>query len=361
MSQPSSSGFVNRAPEWQRLRELLSRAAGNSGLQNLTEQELWELPSLYRKALSDLSLIRSARIPGTVEQELSQLCNQAHSLIYAGTQRKRSAGAMHYLMVELPQTARRQSRLILFAALVMSLFAALGFIHSLAQPEVAEAVMGPYILGYYQAQLEGAREEADLQLAAQIAPEERPSAWLYITINNIMVSFNALMYGVLGGVPSIFVLAFNGYMVGALGYVYFNSDPGIDINLPLYFIAGIAPHGSIELPAICIAAAAGMLLGFSWVFPGGRPRGQAFREAVPDALRLIMICVVTLIVAGVIEGFITPLRSPAGVPLNLWFAAKIAVGLVIFGFWLIWLSQGGQSGRQTAKKQAASETEAAAA
>ncbi len=358
MSQPRSTGLVQRAPEWQRLRELLSRCGGNNGLQNLTEQELWELPSLYRKALSDLSLIRSAGIPGTVEQELSQLCNQAHGMIYAGTQRRRGKGLVYYLMAELPQAARRHSRMILFAGLVMAIFAVLGFVHSLLQPKVAEAVMGPYILGHYEAQLEGAREEADLQLATQIAPEERPSAWLYITINNIMVSFNALMYGVLGGVPSLFVLGFNGYMVGALGYVYFNSDPGININLPLYFIAGIAPHGSIELPAICIAAAAGMLLGFSWVFPGGKPRGQAFREAVPDALKLIMICVVTLIVAGIIEGFVTPLRHPTGFPLDMWFMIKIAIGAVVFGCWLLWLSQGGLE-RPAAVRAAAADGAAA--
>jgi hypothetical protein len=71
--------------EWQCLRELLIKA--KHGPAALSEQELWELPSLYRRALSDLSLARTTGAAPHVEHELTQICNAAHGLIYRRTDR----------------------------------------------------------------------------------------------------------------------------------------------------------------------------------------------------------------------------------------------------------------------------------
>jgi uncharacterized membrane protein SpoIIM required for sporulation len=142
----------------------------------------------------------------------------------------------------------------------------------------------------------------------------------------------------MGGIPTLIVLGFNGYLLGVIGFLYATTQSPVAVNLPLYFAAGIAPHGSIELPAICVAGAAGMLIGFAWLFPGQRPRGENLRLVVPDALRLLAISALTLLVAGAIEGYITPLYSPRVIPLELWFWLKIAFGALVFSGWLAWLA-----------------------
>ncbi len=337
-----TASLLTRAPEWERLRNLLSIAKAR-GLGGLSEQELWELPGLYRKALSDLSLMRSRGGFPQLEQELTQLCNTAHGVIYQRVAPVRGAGLIEHVGRVLPRTVRRRSGLIIIAALTMVLFAVLGWVHAWMNPTVAETVLSPRMVDGIRAGLQTAREQADLKLAAQIEPQQRMGAAIAITLNNWGVSFRAFLFGILGGLPSIIINSFNGYLLGVFAFIYFNTDPGIPVNLPLYFVSGIAPHGSIELPAICVAVAAGMLLGFSWVFPGQRPRGEALREAITDAWRLFQVCLITLLFAGSIEGFVTPLRPPTGFPDDAWMWLKVLIGCCVFSVWLLWLSRGGRA------------------
>jgi len=327
--------------EWEQLR-LLTNRAESSGLKSLSEQDLQDLPGLYRKTLSDLSLLRTRNISPALVQDLSQLCNRAHSIIYRGAVNRRRFNVWEYFLQTLPATVRRRKGYVYASALVMVLFAVIGYIHCSANREIADSVLSPRMVRGIEASLKNAHEQADLGLAAQIPVDQRNAMALAITLNNISVSVRAFVFGIAGGVITLVILGFNGYMLGAITQIYLSTDPGIDVDLPLYFFAGIAPHGSIELPAICLAAAAGLLLGFSWLFPGIRPRGEALRIAAVDAWQMVVACALTLVFAGMIEGFITPLLPPANIGMSTWYWIKIAFGLVVFLVWLSWLMFGGK-------------------
>jgi uncharacterized membrane protein SpoIIM required for sporulation len=331
----------DRSRDWERLRFLVNRAQ-SSGLTSLDEQELWELPSLYRKAISDLSLLRSTGSSPQLLQELNALCNRAHGVIYQDAPQRRGVGFGAYIARELPRAVRRRKWFVIAAGAVMAFFAALAWLQCSMQPELARTVLSPRMYSAYETQLSEARAQKDLALAAQIPRQERGAAAAMITINNIKVGVLSFVYGLLGGLPSLIIIGTNGYMLGAIAYLYFNTAPGIEINLPLYFMAGVAPHGAIELPAICLAGAAGMLIGFGWLFPGQRTRGEALRESVRDAGKMVLACALTLLVAGSIEGFVTPLQPPTGFPLETWFWLKIAIGALVFPLWLAWLGLGGR-------------------
>jgi len=328
---------VGHERDWEQLRALVAKAQGR-GLGALSEQELWDLPSLYRRALSDLSLLRTTGSAPQAQQELTAICNAAHGLIYRRRAREGVFNLWQHIAYELPAAARRNRSMILLCAAVMALFTVVGWAHAALNPPLAESVLGPRMADGIRTTLEAAREEGDLGLAAQIEPKQRVAMWLAITLNNWAVSVRAALFGIAAGVLTLLVIAFNGYMLGVVGYIYFTATPGIHVNLPLYFIAGIAPHGSIELPAICVAGGAGMLLGLAWVFPGQRPRGEALRTASADFWKLLQVCLLTLIAAGLIEGFITPLNPPSAVPITLWYALKIVFGALIFTLWLLWLN-----------------------
>jgi uncharacterized membrane protein SpoIIM required for sporulation len=345
MPLPNAAGLAGRSREWDLLRDLTAKAAAR-GLSALSEEELWELPSLYRRTLSDLSLLRARGGSPQLAQELAHLCNRAHGIVYRGTAQRRGAGVASYIFDELPRSVRRQGWYILASAAVMLLFALLGWLHCSYDRTAAETVLSPRMIGSIETSLAGAREQSDLGLAAQIPREQRGAMAAAITANNIGVALRAFAYGIAGGVLTIVILAFNGYMLGAVGNIYFTTGAGIDIDLPLYFIAGIAPHGAIELSAICLAAAAGMLIGFSWVFPGRRRRGDALRAAAGEAMKVLLACCITLLFAGIIEGFVTPLEQPAAVSLELWFWLKIALGLTVWLVWLVWLARGGRASQR---------------
>jgi uncharacterized membrane protein SpoIIM required for sporulation len=334
---PPQSGSTPRSRDWERLKVILHRAE-NVGLHDLTDEELWELPSLYRRALADLSLMRRTAAAAPITSDLASLCNRAHSLVYrnvAGTQR---VGPAEYILHHLPLAVRRRARYVLAAAALMLFFGVLGYVHCLVRPELAKTVLSPRLVGAFESSLRSAKDQKDLLLAAQIPVEARNEMALAITFNNINVAVRAFVFGLAGGFPTIIVLAFNGYLLGAICYLYLNTPPGFPINLPLYFFAGIAPHGAIELPAICLAAAAGMLIGLAWIFPGGRPRGEALREAARDGGRLLAASAVTLVVAGMLEVFVTPLAAP----LEAMFWMKITIGALAFSGWILWLNLGGR-------------------
>jgi uncharacterized membrane protein SpoIIM required for sporulation len=335
---PASSSFAGHSADWDRLRELLGKSrSGGPGA--LSEPELWELPSLYRRTLSDLSLLRTSGSAPQLEHELTRICNAAHALIYRGAAPHTRFNLWRHIAYDLPEATRRNSRMILLCALTMAIFTVIGWAHAELNPQLAESVLGPQMSAGIRTSLKTARESADLGLAAQIEPKDRVAMWLAITLNNWAVSFRAALFGIAAGVLTLLVVAFNGYMLGVVAFIYLHTDPGIPINLPLYFFAGIAPHGSIELPAICVAGGAGMLLGLSWLFPGQRPRGEALRAAASDFWKLVQVCLLTLIVAGLIEGFVTPLNPPAGLPLDYWHWLKICFGLVVDLLWLVWLTR----------------------
>ena len=72
-----------------------------------------------------------------------------------------------------------------------------------------------------------------------------------------------------------------------------------------HFFLYIAPHGQLELYSIFLAAAAGLLIFWSWISPGGRTRAQALAEDGRAFFTIVVGLVLTLLISGIIEGYVT--------------------------------------------------------
>ena len=88
----------------------------------------------------------------------------------------------------------------------------------------------------------------------------------------------------------------------SLGRIFALSIKGI-----LAIVAFVAPHGVLELTAICIGGGAGFLIGAGLLIPGGRTRRRALAENSARAMRLMAAVVLMLIVAGSLEGMVSPI------------------------------------------------------
>jgi uncharacterized membrane protein SpoIIM required for sporulation len=122
-----------------------------------------------------------------------------------------------------------------------------------------------------------------------------------IIANNVQVTIAAFAAGITAGLGTIFLLVMNGVSLGGVFGLY--AAKGI---LPL-LVAFVAPHGVLELSAICIAAAAGLLVAAAMLIPGNRTRRRALAENGARAMRLMTAAALMLIVAGSIEGMISPI------------------------------------------------------
>jgi len=154
-----------------------------------------------------------------------------------------------------------------------------------------------------------------------------PSSLLSAQIftNNIVVSLFALCLGVLYGLGTFYIIAMNGLSIG--GIFAFTAQYGAAERL----FAFTAAHGFVELSVVCISGAVGASLGEALARPGELTRGAAFQSAVMRGMRLMAVCLVFLVGAGVLEGFVSPdPRFP--------LAARLAIGLTYFTLFVLVLS-----------------------
>jgi uncharacterized membrane protein SpoIIM required for sporulation len=147
-----------------------------------------------------------------------------------------------------------------------------------------------------------------------------------VLINNIQVSFFAFAAGVLFGIGSVFILVYNGANVGiALGLF-------IEAGQQSRFWGLILPHGLLEISAVIIAGAAGMTLGWALVAPGERSRSDAFTDAARRSVVVILGLMLAFIIAGIIEGFVTPSSLPTGARVGVGAAVELAFVAYVVSF-----------------------------
>jgi uncharacterized membrane protein SpoIIM required for sporulation len=284
-----------RKPAWERLETLLKQI-DKSGMHQLDRQELQELGRLYRMTSADLSRARSLKLGQDVQIHLNNLVVRAHNQVYQ-TRRNRWSDLGHFLWLTFPRLVREK---ILYIVVSFILFVGPGFLayHStIKDPHFAQLEVmknHPLINEEMWAMIENKKMWTDsVQGYSQ-------SASSMIATNNIRVCILSFVLGITYGFGTVFILFNNGLHIGTvlgLCKVYGMLDK------PLAFIAG---HGVLELTAIFISGGAGLLLGRALLFPGRYRRIDAFRMVARDAAGLFGGCVPLLLVAGLIEGFISP-------------------------------------------------------
>ncbi len=145
------------------------------------------------------------------------------------------------------------------------------------------------------------------------------ASFSYIAVNNILVSFRVFVFGMLFSVGSILVLTYNGIMVGAFQYFFYEYDLLWETVLVIWI------HGALEISAIVVAGGAGLALGNSLLFPGTYPRLVSLKQGAKDGLKIIIGLVPIFLFAAFLEGFVTRLTD---MPTFL----KLAIILSSFAF-----------------------------
>lgn len=283
--------FINeRKTVWQRLEELLE-SLDRMTLRRLHREEVRELGRIYRRTASDLAIARAESRDPRLINYLNNLVIRAHGRIYRanaqGGQRLRD-----FFVRDFPQSFRRTWRYTAVAFGVFLLFTAVAFFGTRHDPDFSEfAGVSPF---FREAVINNRVHWWErLNEANQIGSSQ-------ILTNNIQVTFYAFALGAIFGLGTLYVLAFNGASFGAIVALTYRAGFGNDL---LSFVVG---HGVIELSCIFIAGGAGFLIGTALLMPGDLSRGDALKSRGMEAVRLIIGCIPLLVVAGIIEGFISP-------------------------------------------------------
>lgn len=310
-----------RQADWQELARLID--AGQQNLHRMKPDEIQALSRLYRAATSDLALAQRDFPGHRVAAYLNQLVASGHALIYRGE--PLAFGRLRrFVAVGFPAAFRQALPFIVAAALLFFAPALITGALAAWQPDA-----GRWILPVAAQDLIPLLEQQDLW--TEIAIEDRPYASSFIAQNNIRVAFLAFAGGILAGIPTVLVLISNGLLLG--GVTGLAIHYGIAFDLWTFVIG----HGVIELSVICIAGGSGLMLGWAIVHPGWLSRRDALALAAQRAVRLIIGCVPLLLLAGLIEGFISPNEA---IP----WPVKWAIGLLSGVLLYLYLFLAGRSG-----------------
>ena len=306
----SNRWLEKRKPYWKRLEQLLETTT-RSGFKSLTRSDLRELSLLYRQTAADLAATRED--PGALRYAgyLNQLLARAHNIIYSARKASPMA-AVRFFWNEYPQVFRRNLNYCGLAFAIFWFAALVGAAVTYYDPDFKVKILGTHMIET----IEQHKMWTDSILSV------KPQASSGIMTNNISVTFTTFASGITAGIGTIYLMATNGMLIGVLGVVCWAA--GMSRQLWSF----VAPHGVLELPAIFIAGGAGFRIAAGLLFPGFLPRGESLSRAGVEAVRLLLGTIPMLVVAGVIEAFV----SPTGLAVSLKFALAAALFTLLFVF-----------------------------
>ncbi|MBD2135766.1 stage II sporulation protein M [Sphaerospermopsis sp. FACHB-1094] len=279
-----------REENWQRLDSLL-RKVEQKKLKSLKYGEIRELASLYRSVAADLARARTQEVGNTLIQSLQSLTTRAYTQIYQGSRKQEWQAAVEFYRFGFPAVVQQTFPYIATATALFILGGLVAWWYAWQDPSFMSLIVPNQIISQV-------RDKGELWMGSIVGIE--PLASSNIMINNISVSFVAVAGGITAGLYTIYIMIFNGLLIGAVGTLVAQN------NLAYPFWAFVFPHGSIELPAIFFAGGAGLLIAKAIIFPGKYRRRDAIKYYSSLAAQLVFGIVPMLIIAGIIEGFFSP-------------------------------------------------------
>ncbi|MCW9065225.1 MAG: stage II sporulation protein M [Ignavibacteriaceae bacterium] len=274
-----------------------------------------KLADLFIELTDDLSYARTFYPNSKTTQYLNSLTAKVHQSIYK-SKKERKERFIQFWKYEAPLIFYKHRMKIIIALSIFILSMLIGIVSSAGDSGFVRLIMGD---SYVNMTLENIDKGDPLAVYKQMNGVDM---FLGITFNNIRVSFIAFMFGLLISFGSAWVLMSNGIMLGAFQYFFHIHDLLFESVLVIWI------HGTLEISAIIIAGAAGLVLGNSILFPGTFSRTQSFRIGSKEGLKMIISLIPIFITAGFLESFVT---RHTGMPVFL--SLTIILGSLVFVIW----------------------------
>jgi uncharacterized membrane protein SpoIIM required for sporulation len=315
----SARWIEKRRLHWNRLEQLI-QLSGRSGVSALSPTDLQELALLYRQIAADLATVREDATSTNLAHYLNQLLGRAHNIIYMG-RKTDNRNILTFYRYTYPAIFRETFSNTLASFLIFLFAAVAGCLLSISDPSFARHLLGPQMIQSIEQH----------KMWTESIVTIKPVASSQILTNNLTVSIMTYALGITAGIGTAWMELLNGLLIGVVGTACWQAG----MSLALWsFVVG---HGVLELPAIFIAGGAGFIIARGLLFPGALPRSESLVRAGKLSAQLFFGTIPLLLIAGVIEGFV----SPSDIPIP----AKFALGAGLFTLLVLYLSSVGKAPR----------------
>ena len=288
----------------------------HASLRKLGREEVRELGRIYRRTASDLAIARAESRDPRLVNYLNSLVIRAHGRIYRADAQG-GKKIRRYFTHELPQTFRRTWRYTFVSFSVFFLFGLLSYTATRYDSEFSELVgVNPAFRELYI--------ETKTHWWESLNKSNQEGTSMIMT-NNIQVTIYTFAFGATFGIGTLLYLAFNGANIASVLALTYKAGFGNDL---VTFMVG---HGVIELSCIFISGGAGLLVGSAMIMPGDLTRADALRVRGMEAVRLMIGVAMLLVVAAIIEGFV----SPAPIDPRIKYSIAAITGLALYGYLLV--------------------------
>lgn len=280
----TESQFISQnKKDWRELESLLKQKTKNPD----------KLNRLFLKVSSDLSYARTFYPNRSVRLYLNNLTQQVFDSLKTKHKNSTLKEVFNFFSKTLPFEVYRSRKAFFSSLIVFILAVSIGVISSANQPDFPAIILGQHYIDITEENISNGDPMAIYK------DERKESMFFNITTNNIRVAFMAFVLGLLGSIGTYIILISNGIMLGAFQYFFYSKGLFLTSFLTIWI------HGTIEISAIIIAGAAGIILGNGILFPKSYSRIKSLQMASLKAIRILIGVIPLFIIAGMLESYVT--------------------------------------------------------
>ncbi|WP_186578876.1 stage II sporulation protein M [Aquibacillus kalidii] len=296
--------------DWKQLEQLVDTFSKHRS--HLSKNDINSFDLLYQKAAQNLSFSQTYFQNEEVTAYLNGLVSKSHNILYKD-QVSSFKQIYHFLSSKFIRLLLEQWKFIIIAMCLFTFGGLASFFSVYEDPLHIYSILPADMVQSVDPDRLGSNEHSANDASLMSAS---------IMTNNIQVAVLAFAGGITFGLLTFYLLIYNGILVGALAALFWHYDKTYE------FWAYIVPHGMIELTAIFIAGGAGLLMGYKLFVPGNFSRIYQLKEQAKRSVQLLLGTIPLFVLAGVIEGFITP----AKISLEAKYLVAIitVVGLILY-------------------------------
>jgi uncharacterized membrane protein SpoIIM required for sporulation len=269
-----------------------------------------EMAAGFTQLVDDLAYAKTFYPSGKITSFINAEASRIYLAIYKN-RKEESNRLVTFWKYDLPLTIGKHHRVVLFSFLFFMVFACIGYFVSAKDESVARSIFGDTYVDHTQDNIAkgnpfGIYEHGNAFLS-----------WISLMIHNIRVSLLMFASGIFCGVPTLYLTIQNSIMLGVFDQFFAARGYGLDFWLVVFV------HGTLEITALILSCAAGIVLGKSFLFPGTNRRIDAFKEGAKDGVKIMVGLMPVFGLAAFFEGFITRLYNDLSVLTTLVFALSV--------------------------------------